>query len=275
MPLGFTIDTTNQFNAIFAPLAKIIALQLIQKEVHVFYSDLNIEQKLPRLIFGAHSNPNFWLINKKDNDIFFNLEDVKLYESKYIDTGYFKLLDESRVLDYSSQTKQLIKQAEFFSLHPLYKSTENLPKDKDVLFVGSINERRKSIFKQLSSKGIRISYKMKIFGQELFQEIEKAKIYFCCKFHDDAQFNIYRFCLCADSNTIYVGESGNCIDYSEVEELKGKTIANNPDQLSKIIQKIIYDEKYREYVLKIQKNIAKKLQNKFQKFIGEFSREFH
>jgi len=274
MSLGFTIDTTNQFNAIFAPLAKTIAIELNKKGVHVFYSDFNIEQKFPRLIFGAHSNPKYWLINKNDNDIFVNLEDIKLYKSKYIDNGYLKLLDESRVLDYSTQTKKIIKKVEFFSLPPLYKSIENISKDKDVLFVGSINERRALIFRQLSNKGIVISHKMKIFGQELFQEIEKAKIYLCCKYHEGAQFNIYRFCLCADSNTIYVGETGDITDYPEVEELKGLTITKNPNKLSKIIKKIISDNHHREHILKIQNKIAKKLEHRFHNFISKFSKEY-
>ena len=44
MSLGFTIDQGNKFNAIYAPLAKKIAVELQKHNVHIFFADQNISQ---------------------------------------------------------------------------------------------------------------------------------------------------------------------------------------------------------------------------------------
>jgi hypothetical protein len=277
MSLGFTIDQSNKFNAIFAPLAKIIALELQKNNIHIFYSDQNISQKFPRLIFGAHTNPDFWLKNRNEMDIFVNFEPIFLQNWQINNFSYYKLLNSSRVFDYTTKGKNTITKGDFLPLPPLFESKENAHKDTEVLFVGSVNKRRQLVFKELSDNGINLSIKFNIFGKELYQQLQKSSIFFDTFYHysEDSIFNIYRFCLCADTKTIYVGEAGDMSDYPEVEELLGLTITNNTYDFSKIIKNILSNKSRQQILLEIQKKIARKLRNKFEKFVSSFSKEFH
>ena len=65
MAIGFTIDNSNPFNAIFLPLANKFAENLQNQGVKVFNDTSISNNKNSRIIFGAHSNPTFWLNNKK------------------------------------------------------------------------------------------------------------------------------------------------------------------------------------------------------------------
>ena len=64
MAIGFTIDNSNPFNAIFLPLANKFAENL-QNGVLRFLTIPRYQITNSRIIFGAHSNPTFWLNNKK------------------------------------------------------------------------------------------------------------------------------------------------------------------------------------------------------------------
>jgi len=275
MTLGFTIENSNVFNAIFAPIAKKFAFELQTKGIHIFFADQNVSQKFPRLIFGAHSNPGYWLENKTKGDIFVNFEPTYLPNWQINNYDYMKLLNTSRVFNYTKKSQNFLNKTEFFTLPPLYNSKKILPKENDVLFIGSINERRKLIFRELFNDGVYISLKFKIFGDELFKQIEKSKVFLDVNYDSQYSFNIYRFCLCADTNTIYVGEYGDTSDYPEVEELLGLTIANNAEEISKIVKGLISDESHRMTLIKKQRKIANKLNKKFKTFINSFSKEFH
>ena len=275
MSIGFTIENSNVFNSIFAPIAKKFAVELQEKDIHIFFADQNISQKFPRLIFGAHSNPEFWIKNKNKDDIFVNFEPIYLPSWQMNNYDYMKLLSKSRVFDYTKKSQNFLKETQFFSLPPLYNSKNILPKENDVLFIGSINDRRKLIFRELFNDGVYISLKFKIFGNELFKEIEKSKVFLDANYDSQYSFNIYRFCLCADTNTIYVGEYGDTSDYPEVKELFGLTIANNTEEISKIVKELISDENKRIKLIKKQRKIAEKLNRKFKTFINTFSKEFH
>lgn len=275
MSVGFTIDNNNVFNSIFTPVAKKIAIELLNDGVHVFFADQDIPQeKFPRIVFGAVHNPDFWIENKKGEDIFVNFEPIFDTNWQIDNFSYIKLLNSSKVLDYNKKSKNVIKQAEFLPLPSLYNSDKKNSKNTDVLFVGSINERRKLIFKNLTNDDINLTVRYKIFGEELFQLIDDAKIFLDIKFSDNYLFNIYRFCLCANTNTIYVGEAGDISDYPEIEELLGLTIINSQNELSKTVIELLRNKNHLENLLNIQKNIATKLDKKFKNFMNKFSKNF-
>lgn len=274
MSLGFTIENSNIFNAIFAPVAKKIAVELQKKGVHIFYADQHTQQNSPRLVFGSHSNPIFWRQNKKISDIFVNFEPIYLKEWVKNNDQYIELLKSSLVLDYTSKSKNLINAVDFLPLPPFYDSKELISKKVDVLFVGSMNDRRKKIFTNLINEGINILFKFKIFGQDLYNNIEETKIFLDINTDEDYVFNIYRFALCANTNTLYVGETGDFSDYPEVGNLLGVTLTRNKNNLSRIIKRITSDEGYRLNALKTQRKIAKILEKKFQGFVNNLSKEF-
>ncbi len=275
MAIGFTIDNSNPFNAIFLPLANKFAENLQNQGVKVFNDTPISNNKNSRIIFGAHSNPTFWLNNKKDNDIFVNCEPIFNKKWQKVNASYMSLLKSSRVLDYSKKSKKYVTNFNLLPMPPFYKSNISDTKVMDVLFVGSINERRKIAFTILQNQGVKIKIGFKIFGNDLFQYIQKSKLFIDINYHDnDAIFNMFRFCLCANTGTIYTGEVGVTSEYPEVEELLGMTITRDIETLPNIITKLLSDKEYWLNALNVQRNIAEKLEAKFQIFFNLFGKEF-
>ena len=86
---------------------------------------------------------------------------------------------------------------------------------------------------------------------------------------------MFRFCLCANTGTIYTGEVGVTSEYPEVEELLGMTITRDIETLPNIITKLLSDKEYWLNALNVQRNIAEKLEAKFQIFFNLFGKEFN
>lgn len=274
MALGLTIDGRNPFNAIFLPLATRFADSLQEFGVEVYNAPLENKNN-PRIIFGAHSNANFWLNQKTENDIFVNLEPIFLKTWQKANFEYLNLMKNSRVLDYSVHSKPYIKNFQLLPIPPFKRLRSTSKKSMDALFVGSVNERRRDILLGLQKSGIDIHSKFKIFGNELYENILNSKLFLDVNFHDQGSiFNMFRFCLCANSDTIYTSEQSITSDYPEVEALQGLTITQNLSVFPEMVSKLLTDENYQKCALSTQQDIARQLENKFQNFIQSFGREF-
>ena len=242
MAIGFTIDCSNPFNAIFLPLANKFAQNFKNQGVQVFNAAPKLNDNNSRIIFGAQSNPNFWLINKNDNDIFVNCEPIFIENWQRVNASYMSLLRSSRVLDYSKKSENYVNSFTFLPMPPFYKSIVSNAKIIDVLFVGSMNERRQIAFTKLQNQGVKLKIGCNIFGNNLFQYIQKSKLFIDINYHNnDAIFNMFRFCHCANTGTIYTGEVGVTSDYPEVEQLLGVTITKDIENLPNIITKLLSD----------------------------------
>lgn len=275
MSIEFTIDGSNPFNAIFLPLANKIAENFKTQGIEVSNAGLIQTENKPRIIFGAHSNPNFWLRNKKETDIFLNCEPIFIQNWRESNLAYLSLLKSSRVLDYSRQSEKHVGKFHLFPMPPFFESSFGGNKITDVLFVGSINENRKTVFQKIETTGIKITIKFKIFGTDLFHEIDKARLFLDTNFHDDGSiFNMFRFCLCANTGTVYTGQAGDTSDYPEIQELLGITITNDVEEIPFLVKKLLLDDDYRKKAAKIQRNIADALNANFDRFFRTFGKEF-
>ena len=275
MSIGFTIDGSNPFNAIFLPLANKIAENFKYHGIEVFNADLYQTEAKPRIIFGAHTNANFWLRNKKETDIFLNCEPIFLQNWQKINPHYLSLVRSSRVLDYSRKSEQYVSIFHLFQMPPFFEAPVGSEKTTDVLFVGSMNENRMSLFRKIESNGVKITTKFRIFGNELFHEIEKSYLFLDTNFHRDGSiFNMFRFCLCANTGTVYTGQAGDTSDYPEIQELVGLTISNDEQEIPYLVKKLLLDHEYRNNALKVQRDIAKTLNANFNKFFRTFGKEF-
>jgi len=274
MSLGLTIDGSNPFNAIFLPLAQRFAGSLQGHGVEVYNASINNHGK-PRIVFGAHSNAKFWLSNKNKNDIFVNLEPIFLENWRQDKPDYNSLLNSSKVLDYSKRSKPFINTFEFLPLPPFYRTEMRTEKKSDALFVGSINERRKSILIELQKSGVNFDVKFKIFGSDVFKNIEKSQIFLDMNFYEkDSIFNMFRFCMCAHTDTVYASEFSMISDYPEIKNLFGITISESTRKFPELVLKLLADDEYKQHALKIQHEAAKKLEENFQEFIQNFSKDF-
>ena len=72
--LVIVIDNSNSFNAIFFTLAKEFQISITQlgRKCELYWG--NVQTNARKLIFGAHSSPEYWQENSTPDDILVNLE---------------------------------------------------------------------------------------------------------------------------------------------------------------------------------------------------------
>ncbi|AUC62340.1 hypothetical protein AA637_14830 [Cyanobacterium sp. HL-69] len=133
------------------------------------------------------------------NSIIYNLEQI-YPQSPWIQSGYLDYLYQYPIWDYSlSNIAQLRKwginkvQHLPIGYHPcLTNIPQNDNQDIDVLFYGSINERRQKIIDSLEAKGIKVKALFGVYGKERNRYISRSKIVLNMHFYEAQVFEIVR-----------------------------------------------------------------------------------
>jgi hypothetical protein len=66
------------------------------------------------------------------------------------------------------------------------------PEDIDVLFVGSVNERRLIVLKQLAERGVNVDARFNLYGPERDAFVARARIILNVHFYDARLFEMVR-----------------------------------------------------------------------------------
>jgi len=146
------------------------------------------------IIFGAHIDPSNVKIPK--NSIIFNTEQIP-ENSVWIGNEYQKILNENYVWDYSLKNLNCISHnnknlINFYYLSEL--SRVDLVNDKiyDLLFYGSINERRKIILEALEKSGLKIKTIFGVYAKARDQHFCECKAILNLHFYESQIFQQIR-----------------------------------------------------------------------------------
>ena len=133
------------------------------------------------IILGANLIPHS-PVKVDSQSILFNLEQVDP-KSIWIDSSYLELLKSHIVWDYSINNIELLKNLGVNNIHHMpigyVKQLERIPKsvqDIDVLFYGSVNERRLKILNELRESGLVVEQRFGLYGAERDALISRSKI---------------------------------------------------------------------------------------------------
>lgn len=165
------------------------------------------------IIFGAHLGFDASL-KETHTCIFVNLEQLGSNGSQQT-ASYINLLKSSHVIEYDS--KNLISYSSEPSKIPIItfgyapyldKQTCKLEdRPIDILFFGSINERRKSIIDRIESTGISVSvFDHPVYGPERDEYITQSKAVLNCPFYDSNMFEQARVSQCLSLGTPIISE---------------------------------------------------------------------
>jgi len=227
------------------------------------------------IIFGAHINPESNL-NLPLNTVIFNTE--QLTENNVLNDSYKILLNQFFVWDYSNTNLDVLKHhnkelINFFHIEALNRIPKILPHQYDLIFYGSINERRKNILENLAARGLKIKHVFGLYSKERDFEIAKARAVLNLHFYDSQIFqqirafyplsnqipvisenfpresapDIYQECIFTPNNE-------NFIDY--VTELL-KNSAEFESNAKYKIDKFLATSSNQEFSLSLEKTIAK------------------
>lgn len=165
------------------------------------------------IILGAHLLPPMFSI--PHNSYIYNLEVI----GKHTPIPYLDLMRSANVWDYSQQNIQKLKEYGIEAKHvPIgYHSclTRISPvpeKTHDVLFVGSVNERRSKIMEDLLKAGINAHWAFNCYGKERDDLIARSKIVLNMHYYEDAPFEIVRCSYLMSNKVCVLSETGGDIE---------------------------------------------------------------
>ena len=129
--------------------------------------------------------------------ILFNLEQITP-NSAWLTQDYLALLGRYPVWDYSQGNIAELARMGIKAQHcgigyaPELTRIAPAPEDIDVLFVGSVNERRLIVLKQLAAQGINVDARFNLYGAERDAFVARARIVLNVHFYDARLFEIVR-----------------------------------------------------------------------------------
>ena len=258
----------------------------------ILTDDLSLKDR-QYLIFGANLLP-VQPIPLPDNSIIYNFEQI-YGDSPWLKAGYIDYLFQYPIWDYSltniAQLKQWgIENVQYVPVGYVpqmrrIKSVKN--KNIDVLFYGSINDRRQKIIDSLEREGIKVEVLFGVYGEERDDYIARSKIVLNMHFYDAQVFEIVRVSYLLANEVFVISEKGGnpqeeeyfadglvfsdydnlldcCLTYLEREKER-KNIAQKGFDLMK-------NRPASEYLKAIIPSI-KSVNNKPQQFIKDFYRK--
>lgn len=191
--------------------------QLRQLGVHVSLSKNRLRHGAINLVFGAHLGFDP-AQRQRHTCIFINLEQLGAGGAS-IPANYLSLLASSAVIDYahdniSAYTKypEDVPIAHFVNAPYLAHEGDQaaIPiEDRpiDLLFFGSMNERRKKIIQRIEAQGISVSvFDQPIYCAERDHYIRQAKAVLNCHFYASSRFEQVRISHCLSLGTPVISE---------------------------------------------------------------------
>ncbi len=145
--------------------------------------------------------------------VIYNLEQASR-DSGWLNDGYLGLLRRHRVLDYSARNTAVLRElgvAHARTLPPgfapaLARITPAPVQDIDVLFYGSLNERRSALLDRLRAQGLAVTHLFNVYGAERDETIARAKLVLNVHFYEAAVFESVRVTFLLANGACVVSE---------------------------------------------------------------------
>lgn len=167
-------------------------------------------------VFGAHLGFDAAL-RERHACVFVNLEQLGAGGAQ-VSQGYMDLLRMSAVADYDADNVPAYAQdldavpVVPMGYAPYLAPAESLPLSErpiDLLFVGSLNPRRRALIARIEAQGVQVSmFDSPLYGEERDQFIGKAKAVLNMHFYDTSRFEQVRVSHCLSLGTPVVSERG-------------------------------------------------------------------
>jgi hypothetical protein len=167
-------------------------------------------------IFGAHTGFESHL-SQRFRCVFVNLEQLGSGGAS-VSADYVRLLSESQVVDYDESNVAAYRGEGSagpvpiitFAYAPYLAPDPHMPietRPVDLLFFGSINERRHRLLQEIEAAGCKVSVlPFGVYGPARDHEIRKAKAVFNCHYYDSARFEQARVFQCLSLGTPVISE---------------------------------------------------------------------
>jgi len=207
-PLGYI------HSLIFLDIARYFRYQFRRLGAEVSISKNRLREDSVNFVFGAHLGfPDDW--QHRNPCIFVNLEQLGA-GGLQDESGYVALLARSAVVDYDRANvaayAQDVEAVPIFSFGyaPYLEPTELMALEDrpiDLLFIGSINPRRKQFIGLVEAAGLKVSlFDQVLYGPERDHYVMQSKALLNCHFYESNRFEQVRAFHCMSLGTPVISE---------------------------------------------------------------------
>ena len=205
------------------------------------------------IFFGTCQAPGLSLDAFPANSVIFNLEQLTSPSCPWNNSGYIAQLQRFSVWDYSPRNVRYLrkslglKHTEYLPLGYVPEMTRlraSFPQDIDVLFYGSVNERRAKVLQQLTDAGLRVGILQGVYGTERDHAIARAKCILNIHYYVPATLELPRLGYCLANAKAVVSERRR-----ETEILAGLNAAcayASYEELVPAVKRLLHDAKARK-----------------------------
>jgi predicted NACHT family NTPase len=202
-------------------------------------------------------------------------------EQIYSDTGawnqaVFPWAKQFQLWDYSPRNIEKFKElgidgAKLFKIgyqKELVRLNSSQSKDIDVLFYGSVNERRKTILDGLEAKGLKVKVLFGVYGKDRDDWIERSKIVLNHHYYEAQIFEIIRVFYLLTNSIAVVGEVNQTTSIDLMCK-EGISPAKYEDLVSKCVELVQNDALRESLQLQAFQSIKRFPQSLFTKAVLE------
>ena len=230
----------------------------------ISYNFIDINPKVKNIIFGAHLLNDDMINSIPSNTIIFNTEQIESINEIW--KRRILLLASKGIIfwDYSNHNLDLLLtklnvKGRLFEIgfqKNLQRIKMNDNKEVDVLFYGSLNNRREKIINSLLKNNVKVKCLFGVYGKDRDDWIGKSKIVLNLHFYESKIFEIIRiFYLLTNAITIVSEVDENTkLNNNYLKGIKG----SNYEDVEKNILSLLENEKERELIGLNGFNIIKK-----------------
>ena len=247
----------------FWEMAELLAFSLRDLGQDVVISINEVFSDRQNILFGGH------LLTKYDfppSTIIFNTEQLSLGVGHWVER-IISLGKTHLIWDYSENNIEFlrgkdckrIKKYQIGYHEKLFRIPQRDLKDIDVLFYGSINDRRKKLLNELKESGLRVKALFGVYGAQRDEYISRAKIVLNCHHYDAKIFEIVRVHYLINNAVTVVSEVDS---ETNIDSFWRNIIFGVPfDEIVQECVKLSNNDAYRK---KISERAFSKLKNQLQ-----------
>ncbi|MGR9372352.1 glycosyltransferase family 1 protein [Rhizobium leguminosarum] len=215
--------------------------------------DMNAFAGRAPIIYGGNLLPAEIVSHLPKDSVVINLEQVS-EESIWINSRYTSILKSLPVLDYSPRNRENLAAKGIDHAGVLeigysrcLSQIKHAPvKDIDVLFYGSMNERRHHILKTLEQGGLKVAHLFNIYGAERDAAIARSKIVINIHHYASGVFEIVRISYLL-ANRVCVLTEGDIRD-PDLQPFSGGLAVEPYDKMIERCHKLIADTAERDSI---------------------------
>ncbi len=235
----------------FWELAELIHFSLIELGHESSLQFKKMEKGAINIVFGCHLLNTELIPKVPKSTIFINTEQIYLNNNQWNNNifewaKHFEFWDysEKNILKFKELGIQNVKLLKIGFQKELSRITKSPHPEIDILFYGSLNERRQKILRQLENKGLKVKSVVGLYGKERDQLISNSKVVLNHHFYTSEIFEIVRVFYLLSNAIPVVGEVNNTTSIDET--YKNAICAAPYDEIVEACEKLIHHASNRE-----------------------------